>query len=109
MNKVLALEWLKKKGLLPKPWSIWDTSYLQICDVKGVEVCDIRRFSKGDKVCVNGLDMAFVVECYLSDNLVKLFIEGESYETRHAIIHARPEVLMLNNKETLIQQGWLND
>jgi len=67
----------------------------------------IHAFKEGDKVVVNGLDMAFVVVCYLDDNLVKLFIEGESKYTMHHVIHARPEVLSLNNEETLIKQGWL--
>lgn len=35
------------------------------------------KWNKGDKVVVKGLDMAFVVECYLDVDLVKLFIEGE--------------------------------
>lgn len=48
----------------------------------------MSRFKEGDKVIVKGLDLAFVVACYLEDNLVKLFIEGESATTMHSIIHA---------------------
>ncbi len=64
------------------------------------------KWQKGDKVVVHGLDMAFVVCCYLDDNLVKLFIEGESEHTRHAVIHARPDVLRPNNYQTMLEEGW---
>jgi hypothetical protein len=65
------------------------------------------KWNKGDKVVVKGLDMAFVVESYLDVDLVKLFIEGEGFGTSHYIIHARPDVLLPNNTETAISEGWI--
>lgn len=66
-----------------------------------------RKFKKGDKVCVRGLDMAFVFEYYVNDNLAQIFIEGESYDTMHSIIFARPEVILPNNLQTCIEEGWI--
>ena len=69
-----------------------------------------EQFKPGDKVIVKGLDMAFVVACYLSTSfghVVKLFIKGESAHTMHSIIHARPEVLLLNNEENCKAEGWI--
>ncbi len=61
-------------------------------------------FKEGDKVMVKGLDMAFVVCCYMRDGLVKLRIEGE---TANYLIFARPDVLLLNNTENCRAEGWL--
>lgn len=65
------------------------------------------KFKEEDRVIVKGLDIPFVVVGYLADNLVKLRIEGESLEGIHSVVHARPEVLLLNNKENCSAEGWI--
>lgn len=65
------------------------------------------KFKAGDKVIVKGLDMAFVVVCYLADDLVKLLIEGETLDGMHAIVHARPDSLLINNTDNCASEGWV--
>lgn len=65
------------------------------------------KFKKGDKVIVKGLSLAFVVECYINDNEIKLFLEGQNYHTMHSIVTVRPEVLLMNNTENAIAEGWI--
>jgi hypothetical protein len=69
----------------------------------------MHLFNKGDKVCVKGLDMAFVFGWYVNNHIAKIFIEGESMEGMHYLIYARPEVLLPNNEVTLREEGWLKD
>lgn len=61
----------------------------------------------GDKVLVHGLDLAFVVADWLAPDLVKLFVEGESADGRHYVIHARPWALVPNDHKTSVAEGWL--
>ena len=66
-----------------------------------------QQFKKGGKVIVKGLDLAFVVCCYMESGLIKLFIEGENEYTMHSVVHARPDVLLLNNTANCIAEGWI--
>ncbi len=66
----------------------------------------MQNLKKGDKVVVKGLDMAFIFDHYISDGEVRLFIEGESMRTPHAVIIAKLGSILPNNEETLISEGW---
>jgi hypothetical protein len=76
-------------------------------DLAGFEIV-LRGWTQGDKVVVKGLDLAFVFDCYMESGLARLLIEGESDRTAHYVVHARPEVLLPNDRETLIAEGWLD-
>lgn len=68
------------------------------------------QFKKGDKVVVRGFDMALVFDHYTENGkLARVFIEGESFDTKHAILFARPGVLAPNDERTMQEEGWLQD
>jgi hypothetical protein len=68
------------------------------------------RFKKGDKVVVRGFDMALVFDHYSADGkLARVFIEGESWDTKHSILFARPLVLAPNDTQTMNEEGWVPD
>lgn len=64
-------------------------------------------FNKGDKVVVKGLHLAFVFHHYTDDGLARLFIEGEGYGSIHSVVFAKPDVLLPNNLDTLLAEGWI--
>jgi hypothetical protein len=68
----------------------------------------VRRFKKGDLVCVKGLSIAFVFGHYINDNEAVIFIEGEIPEKRHLIVTANPKVLVPNDRPDpcVIEPKW---
>lgn len=68
------------------------------------------RFKKGDKVVVRGFDMALVFDHYTPNGkLARVFIEGQSYDTTHSILFARPAALAPNDGQTMKEEGWIED